>query len=224
MLPVRPSYRIDESDADSGSTALRVVERFRPEESTSEEHDGTELVSPHDRGSSSLDAVYRAHAAAVARWAARLGGPGVDLEDVVHDVFLVVQRRLPEFRGDAKLTTWLYRITVRVVHRHRRRAKWRRLLPWSAEREHTVPDDRPDPEAALDAGYAERLVYSALEGLREEYRTALVLFEIEGQSGEEVAAVLGVRVETVWVWLHRARRHFTRRVHELERDAPRRAR
>ena len=58
-----------------------------------------------------LDAIYRAHAGTVARWAAKLAGPGNDVEDLVHEVFLVARRRLPEFRGDAKVTTWLYRIT-----------------------------------------------------------------------------------------------------------------
>ncbi len=203
---------------------MRVVERFRTEGSTRSGNPEDDLVGSPDRVPHTLDAVYRAYAAAVARWAARLGGPGIDLEDVVHDVFLIVQRRLPEFRGDAKISTWLYRITVRVVHRQRRRVRWRRLLPWSAEREASVPDERPDPEAALDATYAERIVYRALDGLREEHRTALVLFEIEGHSGEEVAAILGIRVQTLWVWLHRARQHFLRRLHELEARAPGRSR
>src|SRR5438552_1977251 len=62
-----------------------------------------------------LGRAYRQHAADVSRWARRLGGPGVDAEDVLHEVFMVAQRRLPEFRGEAKLSTWLYAITLRVV-------------------------------------------------------------------------------------------------------------
>src|SRR5262249_44087441 len=50
--------------------------------------------------------LYRAHAQTVARWASRLGGPAIDVEDVVQEVFLVVQRRLREFRGEAEITTW----------------------------------------------------------------------------------------------------------------------
>ena len=74
-----------------------------------------------------FDAIYRGYARLVARWAARLGGPEVSVDDVVQDVFLVVSRRLADFRGDAKLTTWLFRITektVRNVRRQRRRRHW----------------------------------------------------------------------------------------------------
>ena len=45
-----------------------------------------------------LEGLYRAHAPLVARWAAHLGGPSVDVEDVVHEIFIIVRRRLPEFR------------------------------------------------------------------------------------------------------------------------------
>src|SRR2546423_1814126 len=67
-----------------------------------------------------LAEVYRRHAADVARWAARLGGPLIDVDDVVQEVFVVVNRKLPHFRGDAKVTTWLFRITDHVVRNHRR--------------------------------------------------------------------------------------------------------
>src|SRR5262249_14147909 len=67
--------------------------------------------------------LYRAHAQTVARWASRLGGPAIDVEDVVQEVFLVVQRRLDGFRGDAHVKTWLYRITANVVRWRRRKDK-----------------------------------------------------------------------------------------------------
>ena len=71
-----------------------------------------------DRGTEapvSLDALYRAHAPVVARWAAHLGGPSLDVQDAVHEIFLIVRRRLPEFRGESKPTTWLYRITAKTL-------------------------------------------------------------------------------------------------------------
>src|SRR3954470_14700731 len=96
----------------------------------------------------SLDvgALYRRHADDVARWAGRLMGHSGDVEDVVHQVFLVAQRRLPEFRGEAKVTTWLHEITIRVVQeaRRRQRAWWR----WSpgAKGLPTVTDVGPNEE------------------------------------------------------------------------------
>ena len=63
----------------------------------------------------SFDDIYRRHARTVARWADRLGGARVDADEVVQEVFLTVNRRGGEFRGDAKRTTWLFRITRRAA-------------------------------------------------------------------------------------------------------------
>jgi RNA polymerase sigma-70 factor (ECF subfamily) len=59
-----------------------------------------------------FEGTYRAHAAAVSRWI-RVLDPGADAEDLLHEVFIVVGRRLGSFRGDSALTTWLYAITLR---------------------------------------------------------------------------------------------------------------
>jgi RNA polymerase sigma-70 factor (ECF subfamily) len=67
--------------------------------------------------------LYRAQAPRVARWAAHLGGPGIEVDDIVQEVFLVVRRRLPDFRGETgKITTWLFRVTrATVAAREKRR-------------------------------------------------------------------------------------------------------
>src|SRR5438067_1040427 len=80
-----------------------------------------------------VEGLYRAHGQRVARWVQRLAGPSVDVEDLVHEVFLIVQRKLGGFRGEAKVTTWLYRITEHVVRHHRRRERVRRWFGGSAE-------------------------------------------------------------------------------------------
>src|SRR5687767_6816248 len=75
-----------------------------------------------------LAEIYRAYAPDVSRWARRLRGPGADVDDLVHEVFLVAHRRLREFRGEARISTWLYAITVRVVQGQRRKERWLRWL------------------------------------------------------------------------------------------------
>jgi RNA polymerase sigma-70 factor (ECF subfamily) len=156
--------------------------------------------------------IYRAHAETVARWAALLGGPGIDVEDVVHEVFLVAHRRLPEFRGDGKVTTWLYRATDRMVrHERRRLALLRRLR--LAPRDPDV--EVAGPNADLERNEARRIVYRILETMSERYRTVFVLFEIDQLSGEAIAELLSARVQTVWVWLHRARGQFLRGLQAL---------
>jgi RNA polymerase sigma-70 factor (ECF subfamily) len=165
-----------------------------------------------------LGAVYRQHAQRVARWSARLGGPSLDVEDTVQEVFLVVQRLLPEFRGDAELTTWLYRITENVVRHRRRKERIRRWLGGSADEvAGRLASSRPTPAEDVERRDAERLVYAALDGMKHKYRTVIILFELEGLAGEEVAELVGAKVDTVWVWLHRARAQLAERLEKIER-------
>jgi RNA polymerase sigma-70 factor, ECF subfamily len=153
--------------------------------------------------------IYRQHAGEVSRWARRLLGPGQEAEDVLHEVFLVVHRRLPEWRAEAQLTTWLYAITVRVVQDHRRRQRW---LPWHRLRRWLEPDAPapPTPLQALETRRSVELTYQLLDQLPEHERSALILFELEGMTGDQIAAVTGDAVGTIWVRLHRARARFRR--------------
>jgi RNA polymerase sigma-70 factor (ECF subfamily) len=160
-----------------------------------------------------IAAVYRSHGAAVARWAARLAGPDLEAEDVVQEVFMIAQRKLAGFRGEASPARWLYRITERVVSHRRRSERWRRWLAGTPER---VAADVPAPGATplevVQRQQAAALFYRALDGMPENHRAAFILFELEEMSGAEIAALKGVRVATVWVWLHRARAHFLARL------------
>ena len=79
-------------------------------------------------GALDVEELYRLHARTVARWAARLGGPGVDVEDVVQEVFLVAKRRLRSFTGAGSVTTWLFRTTANVAAAARRKQRLRRWL------------------------------------------------------------------------------------------------
>ena len=153
--------------------------------------------------------VYGAHASTVARWAARLGGPAADVEDITQEVFVVVNRRLKDFREDGRLSTWLFGITAKVAANERRRRKlrhwWLRLSPGAG-------DDTPAPaDGALEQlEKRERrvLFHRALDQLSERHRRALVLFELEELSIDDVAAYLGLRPGNTRVLLHRARAAF----------------
>jgi RNA polymerase sigma-70 factor, ECF subfamily len=164
-----------------------------------------------------LDALYRAHAATVARWANRLAGPGADVDDLVHEIFIVAGQRLSEFRGDAKVTTWLYRITERLALERRRRDRFRRWFSRvrSADIETALAPSQPTPVDVLERRQSIESVYRMLDRMPDKYRTVLILFEIEELSGEEIAALTGQKKSTVWVHLHRARTRF---LHEMKRD------
>src|SRR5450432_913022 len=158
---------------------------------------------------SSVESLCRCHAVQLTRWAERLGGPGIDPDDTVQEVLLIAARRLPEFRGDAKLSTWLFRITTRVVANQRRGA--RRRLTWSRltrRIEDQAATEAPGPAADLERVEATRRFYKVLEELPERHRQVLVLFELEELSTEDIARLLDRPPATVRVWLHRARARF----------------
>jgi RNA polymerase sigma-70 factor, ECF subfamily len=172
-----------------------------------------------------LEAIYREHSAAVSKWVRRLWGPGrpggsAEVEDLLQEVFLVVQRRLGSFRGESALTTWLYAITVLVVNGRRRKDRWRSLLWRRAEPELQMQHE-PELPAAEDFERAEasRLVYTVLDELSERDRTLLILFELQRLSGAEIAAVLETKEANVWVGLSRARGRFKKAFERRYGDA-----
>ncbi len=169
-----------------------------------------------------LDSAYRRHSATVARWAMRLGGRELDFEDIVHDVFLKLQKALPGFSSEEKLTRWLFKVTLNEVRYRRRTLRLRRFLAGLApDFAQEVPSGEPLAPERMERSEADRRVHLALERLPEKFRVALVLFELEGRSGQEVAALMGAKVETLWVWLGRARARFAAELAKLDAEAER---
>jgi len=154
----------------------------------------------------SLAEIYDRYAPQVERWLRRLAGPRFDPEDLLHDVFLVVLRRRHEFRGEAKVTTWMFRIAAQVVRWRRRNDALRSWL-WGLHGR-ALAESRssgPTPVEEIERREESLLLYAALDRLPEKYRTVLILFALEECTGEEIAALLGIDSNTVWVRLHRAR-------------------
>lgn len=153
-----------------------------------------------------LDELYDAYAGDVTGWARRLAGPTADLEDMVHDVFVVALRRGFTFQGDATVKTWLFRITHHVVRNRMRRGFVRGLLLRRRQDEMAAAMPAPPtPHQEMERREDEQRLYRALDRLPDRHRTALILYEIEGLSSDEVAELTGASVGTVWVWLHRGR-------------------
>lgn len=169
------------------------------------------------RASLEFDAVYQAHAQTVARWAARLGGPETDVEEISQEVFLVVDRRLCEFREESRLSTWLFSITAKVVANDRRRRKirrwWLRLSPNAG---HDIAADGDGPLEQIEKRERRREFYQALEALSERQRRVLVLFELEETPIAQIAELTGMRAGNVRVLLHRARAKFLERMTAIE--------
>jgi len=166
--------------------------------------------------------VYEARFHEVLRWIRAMGGRDEDLDDLAQEVFIIVRRKLSGFDG-TNLNGWLYRITQRTVRDYRRAAWFRNLLARKKVSDHegallklVEPGRGPAEEQELRE--AQRSLRDILERMREKHRTAFVLFEIEGYTGEEIAELHGTPVATVFTRLYHARREFAAIVKQLRKE------
>lgn len=144
----------------------------------------------------------------VVKWLYALGAPASDTEDLAQEIFLVVRRRLDDFDG-GNLAGWLYRITQLTVRDFRRRAWFRHLVRGRREIDMTdLPHGSAGPERNYEVAESRRLFQEVVARMSEKRRTTLILFEIEGYSGEEVARIQDIPLATVWTRLHHARKEF----------------
>jgi len=150
--------------------------------------------------------LYDEHFDFVWRTLGRLGVEPGQREDAVHDVFLVVHRRLASYEGRSSLKTWLFGIAQRVAKVHRRLGARRRLdVP---EDDETLASPGSDPQEQAAEVEAATLVERLLEKLSEERRVVLILADLEEVPAPDIAQALEIPLNTVYSRLRLARRDF----------------
>ena len=151
-----------------------------------------------------LDATYREHADFVWRTVNRFGIDPASAEDLVHEIFLVVQRKLPKFDPSRSMKGWLYGISRGVCanYRRSRRRATARLQLLSEPAPPRSPEDITKDSEAAD------VVSRFLDSLDVNKRTAFELAEIEGLSPSEIAELEGSSSKTIRSRLFVARRLF----------------
>ncbi len=156
-----------------------------------------------------LDAaeLFRRHASFVAGFLVRLGASNSERDDLVQDVFLVAHRRGGFTPGPARATTWLAQIALRVFSGHRRKVRRRPEQP-DTTRVALEHGQSGDPGRQAQTQQALQRVQQALDQLDEQKRAIFILFELQGESCEAIAAGLGIPVGTVYSRLHHARKRF----------------
>ena len=153
---------------------------------------------------SGFDELYRTHCRRVYSICLRMIANVTEAEDVTHEIFIQVHRKLGSFRGEAAFTTWLHRLTVNQVLMYFRRRSARRLQPTSAEEMGEVVDPAtisPKMIPIIDRIALEEAIGRLAPG----YRAVFVLCDIEGYNHEEAAIILGCSVGTTKSQLHKAR-------------------
>ena len=160
----------------------------------------------------SFEQIYNEYSAFAWRNARRLGVPSSGAEDVVQDVFIVVQRRLPDFDGRTTIQAWIFGILVRVVRHHRRRHQRKDArcvsLEQGAEYNDSSLTSARSPSDQAESAERVRLLEKLLGQLDEGKRTLLVLSELEGWTLREIAESLGSNTSTVHSRLSAAKRAF----------------
>ena len=184
----------------------------------------TDLTDP-ELVTAVLDGDAAAFAELYARYADRvyarithLIGASADREDVLQHVFLELHRALPKFRGDAALSTFLYRITVNVAYDHLRRRSRRPSEP-DPEAIAALVDDAPTPEERARRRGELRQIFALLEKIKPKKRIAFVLVAVEGLSYTEASELVGADVDAVKQRVVHARRELMAMMARAERRA-----
>jgi RNA polymerase sigma-70 factor (ECF subfamily) len=167
--------------------------------------DSAEFVSRLRRGDRrAFEELVRTQQHRVYGLALRMLGNAAEAQDVAQEVFLRAHRGLGEFRGQARLSTWLYAIASRLCL-SRLTGTERRLARHGEEALARLADAQPGPDQALERGELEDALHRAIGELPEERRIVVVLRDVEGLAYEEIAAALELPLGTVRSRLHRAR-------------------
>jgi RNA polymerase sigma-70 factor, ECF subfamily len=126
-----------------------------------------------------------------------------DAQDAAQDAFLKAYRGIKDFRSEASLYTWLYRIAVNTCLDYKRKTSVATLRSESLSEEE--PSGEPSPERTYESKEVSEAIQSALQKLPKKLRPAIVLREIDGLSYEEIAEILHTSVGTVKSRISRAR-------------------
>ena len=139
------------------------------------------------------------------RYLERLVGNRATADDLLQETLLKIARNLPGFEGRSSVKTWAFTIATRVATDHLRR-------PQNRARITEVDDDlqvlEPDSDQRIVIDEMNSCVREVIDTLPEDYRTAMVLHDLEGLTAAQVAEIVGCSLPTAKARIHRARRRL----------------
>jgi len=126
-------------------------------------------------------------------------------EDLTQDVFMKLYRTMANFRGDAKFTTWLYRITTNLVKDYRRSQKRKPYTTLLDKMKGWLKDTKAQPEEIVLQKDEQQRMQILLAGLPDKYRLILYLYHYKQLSYQEMSAITGLPVKTLETRLYRGK-------------------
>jgi RNA polymerase sigma-70 factor (ECF subfamily) len=195
-----------------GSRALRLV-------ASGGEPSDAELVGQARQGDpNAMQQIYQRHADAVYRRLTHLVGADPEREDLLQEVFIALFDALVTFRGEASLTTFIYRIAANKAYDHlkrRRRTAGRQVLTGAPiERESATPSPERTAQDRRDAA----LMWQSLDDLAPKKRIAFVLRVVEGLSLQEISEQVGASVHAVAMRIRHAKLELIERIKDAKED------
>jgi RNA polymerase sigma-70 factor (ECF subfamily) len=165
-----------------------------------------------------FESIFRSELPYVLATLRRLGARSADIEDLAHDVFVVVHRRLGDYDTTRPLRPWLVGIAMRIAADDRRlaRRRWEREDDGAVERA-TASGRSPEQQALAAERRAMALV--GLDALDLDKRAVLVLHDIDGEPVTEIAHALGIPVNTAYSRLRLARERFREAIRRAQGEA-----
>ncbi|HTI42742.1 MAG TPA: RNA polymerase sigma factor [Vicinamibacterales bacterium] len=151
-----------------------------------------------------FEELYRQHARRLYSLVVRMIGSAQDAEDLLQEVFLQAYRKLPGFRGESTLGTWLYRLTMNhcLDHLRGRQAKMSRA---TASIDEESVDEPAAPDPVVPSAISRMDLERAIEALPPGSKAAFLLHDVEGFEHQEIAAILGISEGTSKSQVHKAR-------------------
>ncbi len=164
-----------------------------------------------------FDSIYETFHPKIVRYLAHMIG-GRDAEDLTQEVFVKVNQALKTFRGESQVSTWVYRIATNVALDKLRSPSFLQKGQESLSEESTADgviqimdknawtgEKAPSVETSMIRKEMNECIRAVVERLPENYRTVIVLSELEGFRDDEIAEILGISIHAAKIRLHRAR-------------------
>ena len=148
-----------------------------------------------------------------------------DAEDITQDVFIEVYKSVAHFRGDAKLSTWLYRISVNksldFIRKKKRKKRFAKLQNFLGSERiiDTIPDrDKSNPYTIIENQERIKILYEAIETLTVNQKIVFTLGKSEGLKNKEIAEIIGTSLSSVESLMHRAKGNLRKKLYNYYED------
>ncbi len=193
------------------AVALKLVDSHEAKHSLKVEQ-GTAERRIAQAGDIDFASLYAQHKRRVYGTVHHIVGYCDEIDDIVQTIFLQIHRSLPRYKGQSKLSTWIYRISVNVSLQYIRKRKRRRVFLRFTSDNSEFERAGNDVRGQYDEREVMKRLYELLDTLSDKKRTVFVLHELDGLALEDVAEVCSIPVNTVRSRLHAARRELTIRL------------